>query len=208
MVRLLWKRWNQTLLMLEYICLLIQRSLIWYDLLIYNMSSFLSNGTWFFWVNKLLYWEINFNTCGYNQNLMFLGWSWSVWFTICVPRLCSSVNCWWRDADVYSNWYGSPVWRQWRSLLFQVILYTRITLHSENESFSKRQNLQSWDGFGKNIVDSFSHFVAYLYYELDMVRTPWKQNIAMKWLCGSSLHALRYVLIFNQTCIIVILYFL
>jgi hypothetical protein len=58
------------------------------------------------------------------------GWSWSLWVTFSISGLGSSICCWWRNADVYSNWYGSALWRQWRSLLFEVRLHRLYPLGS------------------------------------------------------------------------------
>lgn len=40
----------------------------------------------------------------------FSGWSWSLWFSFCIPGLCRSISRWWRHVVVYSYRYGSAMW--------------------------------------------------------------------------------------------------
>lgn len=51
---------------------------------------------------------------------LLAGWSWSIWFSVCVFGLRCSVCCGWRHAYVHSHRYGSIVWRSCRGLLFEV----------------------------------------------------------------------------------------
>lgn len=101
------------------------------------------------------------------------GWSRSLWSTFCVPGLCSSICCWWRDVNVYRYWYGSVMWRKWRSLPFQVTKLIPLLLALHN---------------------SICHYILLTWYhlQLDMAPILWEENIAMKWLCASFLRLLRY----------------